>query len=104
MSVGLLGGDPANPLVDAGFMALMLPGMLIGAIGSTMLGIALLRAGDAPRLTAWLLALTFPLLLALSTMLGHNGIALVPLFVAWAVPGWQLWRVESARAPSLAVR
>jgi hypothetical protein len=48
----LLGGDPANPALDAAFMALMFPGMLIGAVGSTLLGIALLRAGNAPKLTA----------------------------------------------------
>ena len=89
-SFALLGGDPTNAALDAAFMALMVPGMLLGAIGSTLLGIALLRAGYAPRLTAWLLALSFPLLLAASSTLGHNGIGLVPLFVAWAIPGWRL--------------
>jgi hypothetical protein len=36
-------------------------------------------------------------------MLGHNSIGLVPLFVAFAVPGWHLWRVQPSRAQSLAV-
>jgi hypothetical protein len=103
VAFALIGGDSANVAVDAGFMVLMVPGMLAGAIGSTMLGIALLRAGDVPRVTAWLLALSFVLLIAGSSTLGHNGIGLVPLFVAWAVPGWQMWRAEAAPTPSLAV-
>jgi hypothetical protein len=102
VSFALLGADPMNPAVDAGFMALMVPGMLLGAVGSTVLGIALLRARYSPRLTAWLLALSFPLLFAASSMLGHNGIGLVPLFVAWAVPGWHMWRVQSSHGESLA--
>jgi hypothetical protein len=102
-SFTLLGGDTTNAALDAAFMAMMFPGMLIGAVGSTMLGIALLRAGYAHRLTAWLLALAFPLLLAASSMLGHNSIGLVPLFIAWAVPGWHLWRVRPSRAHSLAM-
>jgi hypothetical protein len=103
VSFAMVGADPEAPAVDAGFMTLMLPGMLIGAVGSTMLGIALLRAGYAPRRTAWLLALSFVLLIAASSTLGHNGIGLVPLFVAWAVPGWRMWRVPSSRAQSVAV-
>jgi hypothetical protein len=98
VAVGMVGAEPESPVIDAGFMALMFPGMLIGAIGSTMLGIALLRAGGAPRITAWLLALSFVLLLAGSIVLGHNGVGLVPLFIAWAVPGWHMWRVPDRRA------
>ena len=103
VSFAMVGADPAAPAVDAGFMALMFPGMLIGAVGSTMLGIALLRAGYAPKITAWLLALSFVLLLAASSVLGHNGIGLVPLFVAWAVPGWRMWRAPASRAHGVAV-
>ena len=53
-----------------------------------------MRARYAPRLTAWLLALAFPLLLVGSIALGHNSLGLVPLFVAWAASGRQLWRAE----------
>ena len=84
-------------------MALMVPGMLISVVGSTVLGIALLRAGYAPKLTAWLLALAIPLMLLASDCLGHNSLGLVPLFVAWAAAGRQLWRVEPSRAQSLAM-
>ncbi len=99
----LFGGDPAADALNAVFLALMLPGMLISVIGSTVLGVALLRDRYAPKLTAWLLALAFPLMLVVSSVLGHNSLGLVPLFVAWAATGWHLWRVEPSHAPSWAV-
>jgi hypothetical protein len=46
-----------TPYVDAGFVALTLPGQLLSTIGNTLLGVALLRAHARPRLTGWLLAL-----------------------------------------------
>jgi hypothetical protein len=99
----LLGGDPEAKALDPVFMALMVPGMLISIVGSTVLGIALLRAGDAPKLTAWLLALAIPLMILASDRLGHNSLGLVPLFIAWAAAGWQLWRVEPSHAQGLAM-
>lgn len=77
--------------------------MLLSVIGSTVLGIALLRACHAPRLTAWLLALAFPLLVVASDVLGHNSLGMIPIFVAWAASGRHLWRGEPSRAPSAAV-
>ena len=56
----------------------MVPGMLISIIGSTVLGIALLHAGYAPKLTAWLLALAIPLMFLASDGLGHNSLGLCP--------------------------
>jgi hypothetical protein len=99
VSFGLVTGDAANPAVDVAFIAFLLPGMFISVIGSTVLGIAFLRAGYRPRLTAWLLTLAFPSMVALSTLLGHNSIGLLPLMVAWAATGLRLWR-EGARVPS----
>jgi hypothetical protein len=90
----LVGGDPATKALDPVFMALMFPGMVISVVGSSVLGIALLRAGYAPKLTAWLLALALPLMVAASSGLGHNSLGMVPLFVAWAAAGWQLWRTQ----------
>lgn len=103
VSFVLLGGDPEANVLDPVFMALMVPGMLISIIGSTVLGIALLRAGYAPKLTAWLLAMAIPLMFLASDGLGHNSLGLVPLFIAWAAAGWQMWRVEPSRAQSLAM-
>jgi hypothetical protein len=85
-------GSSAYAALDVVFLSLMLPGMAISVIGSTMLGIGLLRNRYEPRITVALLLLAFPSLLVLSTLLGHNGLALLPLFVAWAVTGLQLWR------------
>jgi hypothetical protein len=91
-------GSSAYAALDAIFVALMLPGMAISVIGSSLLGIGLLRNRFQPRLTAGLLAVAFPAMLALSTLLGHNGIALLPIFVAWAAAGLQLWREGQARS------
>lgn len=103
VSFGLITGDAANPVVDLAFMAFLFPGMLISVIGSTVLGIAFLRARYRPRLTAWLLTLALPAGVALSTLLGHNSIGLLPLMIAWAATGLRLWREgERARSPGAA--
>jgi hypothetical protein len=80
----LIALPPANPTVDTVFIAAMLPGMLLSLIGSTVLGIALLRARHRPLATGWLLALALPLGLVGSVVLGHNSLGLFPLAVAWA--------------------
>lgn len=86
--------------VNLVFLALMLPGMFISAIGSTVLGIALLRSHYTPRLTPWLLTLAFPSMLIIPTVLGHNSLGMVPLIVAWGVSGIQLWRAHDQASPS----
>lgn len=83
---------PDATAVNVAFLAFVVPGLLVGTIGSTLLGVALLRTGYEPRLTPWLLALSIPLWLAGSIVLGHNGLGLVPLLVAWGVTGRRLWR------------
>ena len=95
----LVAGAEAT-VVNVAFVALVLPGLLLSVIGSTVLGIALLRAGYRPRLTPWLLALAIPLWILGSVVLGHNGLGLVPLLVAWAATGWRLWRGNGAAAPA----
>jgi hypothetical protein len=89
-------GSSAYGVLDVVFMSLMFPGMAISAIGSTLLGIALLRSRFQPKITAALLVLAFPALFALSTLLGHNGLALLPLFLAWAATGRRLLSEQSA--------
>lgn len=84
-------GTSAYGALDTIFIVLMLPGMAISVIGSTLLGIGLLRNHFQPRLTAALLAVAFPAMIAISTLLGHNGLALLPLFLAWGLTGVQLW-------------
>lgn len=94
LSLGVILALPWDIALPVAFFALIVPGLLLGTIGSTVLGIAFLRASYRPRLTAWLLALSIPLWLVASDGLGHNNIGLIPLFVAWAATGWRLWRGE----------
>lgn len=91
-------GSGAYQALDIVFISLMLPGMAISVIGSTVVGIALLRDRFEPRLTAGLLALAFPSMLVVPTLLGHNSLGLLPLFVAWGVAGARLWREAPAGA------
>lgn len=109
-SVGLIAaffvlftGSTAGDALNVVFLTLLLPGMLVSAIGSTVLGIALLRDRYRPRITSWLLALAFPSMLVVPTVLGHNSLGMVPLIVGWGATGFQLWRVgDRAPVPELA--
>lgn len=97
MALLLIRADASGPLVDLAFLAMMLPGMLISLIGSTVLGIVFVRSGHRPRTTAWLLTLAIPLWIVGSFVLGHNGMGIVPLFVAWAATGWRWRTADNAR-------
>ncbi len=102
-SLALIAGSIADNVLNIVFLSLLLPGMFLSAIGSTVLGIALLRARYTPRLTPWLLTLAFPSMVVVPTVLGHNSLGVVPLMVAWGVTGVQLWRaVDPATASDLA--
>jgi hypothetical protein len=91
-------------LVDLGYLFLTIPGLLIGFIGSTTLGVALLRRRVRPRITGWLLTLDVPLTIVMSSM-GSMATGVWPLALAWGAAGWQLWRsspsqpLSSATAP-----
>lgn len=76
---------PAHPAADAVFMAAMLPGLLTSLIGSSLLGVALVRARYPVRGASWLLALAVPLWLFANLVVGHNSIGLLPLLWAWAL-------------------
>lgn len=91
----LVDGSPENIVVDVAFYGLMLPAILCDAIGSTLLGVALLRNRYRPRATAWLLVLTFPSIAVLATLLGNFGLGMLPVLGAWGVSGWRLWRTET---------
>jgi hypothetical protein len=81
-----------NVLEDIGLW-MDLPGVLLSFLGSTVLGIALLRRGARPRLAAVLLALAIPGLFAISsvTSLGNTGL---PIMFAVAM----LARAETRRS------
>ena len=99
----LIPGSADSTPLNIVFLTLLLPGMFISAIGSTVLGVALLRSRYTPRLTAWLLTLAFPSMLVIPTVLGHNSLGMLPLMIAWGATGWQLRRAgDPTPAPELA--
>jgi hypothetical protein len=76
-----------NPaMIDGAFVALVIPGVLITLVGGTWLGIVLLRRGFRPHVTAVLLALVFPLVIAVQ-MVMSLGSAFVPMLIAWGFAG-----------------
>ena len=89
----------ADALANITFLAGMIPGMLLSLVGSTTLGVALLRSGFRPRAAAWLLALAVPLWVVGGFVLGHNSLGLLPLFVAWALVARRWRHTPAAAAP-----
>jgi hypothetical protein len=79
-------GDYWTPWMDASFVILGIPGMLLSVTGSTLLGIALLRQHFRPKATGWLLATWFPALFMLSSLIAL-GAGLLPMLWAWATAG-----------------
>jgi hypothetical protein len=72
-------------LVDAVFVVTV-PFLLITMVGSTMLGIALLRRGMRPRAAGWLLALTIPELVVIGMFTSLGNVAL-PIAFAFGILG-----------------
>jgi hypothetical protein len=83
-----------TPWIDQSFVLLTVPGLLISLVGSTMLGIALLRNRFQPRATAWLLALWIPLFIGIGqvTSLGN---AVLPVVFAFGIAGRRIFRETS---------
>lgn len=92
----LVFSSPTSDALNIVFLSLMVPGMLISAIGSTWLGISLLRSKDrfTPRATAWLLTVAFPAMAVIPVVLGHNSVGMLPMILAWGIAGAGLWRGE----------
>jgi hypothetical protein len=68
-----------EPLLTIAFVA-GLPGLVLTMLGSTVLGIALLRRGFRPTVSGLLLTLTFPLLFAISAVTSLGNVALPVAF------------------------
>ena len=91
VSVALLAGR-SSTVVDVVYLALLLPSTLLMAVGTTVLGIGLLRARFQPRAAAWLLALALPSVVVVPVVLGHNSLGVLPVIVAWGLIGRRLAR------------
>ena len=74
-----------NSVVNVGFVAGMIPGLLIACVCSTGLGVSLLRHGFVPRSAGVLILLAFPLWIVGSDVFGHNSIGVVPQVLAWTL-------------------
>src|SRR4051794_6199448 len=72
-------------LLDAVFLVTM-PFLLLTMLGSTLLGVALLRGRMRPAAPAWLLALTIPALVAVSTVTSLGNVML-PIAFAFGILG-----------------
>jgi len=81
-------GITYNGFFETAFL-IAVPGLLLTILGSTLLGVALLRADFRPKLAAWLLALEIPLAVGILqfTSLGN---AVLPVMFAFAVIGLDL--------------
>ncbi len=85
-------GEP-NGLLDLVFLV-SLPAVLLTMLSSTVLGLTLIRNGLRPRVSAWLLAATFPLALVITTVTSMGNIVL-PIAFAFGILGRRIAREES---------
>jgi hypothetical protein len=83
-----------NAFFDVAFL-ITLPGFLLTLLGSTLLGIVLLRRGFVPRSSAWLLALTLPLAFGI-LQVTSMGSAALPVMFAFGIAGRRLARAPEA--------
>ena len=79
-------GEYWTPWIDEAFVFVALPAVVVSLVGSTVLGIALLRRGVRPRATGWLLATWILSFVVLDSVLAM-GAALLPMLWAWGSPG-----------------
>ena len=77
-----------NAVFEPAFL-ITIPGLLVTLIGSTLLGIALLRNGLTPKLPAWLLALMIPLAIGVGQVTSMGSFAL-PVMFAFGILGHQM--------------
>ena len=80
-------------IVDGVFLVTV-PFLLLTMVGSTLLGIALLRRGMRPALPAWLLTLAIPSLIVVSTVTSLGNVAL-PIMFAFGILGRRIAAEDS---------
>jgi len=79
------------PWLDVFFVFLMVPGLLLSLVASSIVGMLLVRRRFCPRSAAWLLTLSFPLLF-LITLFTSLGNVMLPIIWAWAIVGRRISR------------
>src|SRR3954463_3961062 len=93
--------SPYNAFFDVAFL-ITLPGFLLTLLGSSLLGIALLRRRFVPRSTAWLLALTLPLAFGV-LQITSMGSAALPVMFAFGLAGRRLARTSERASTTSSV-
>lgn len=86
-------GDP-NALLDLVFLA-SIPVVLMTIIGSTVLGVTLLRNRFRPVAAAWLLAVTLPAVLVILSVTSMGSVVL-PIAFAFGIIGRRMAREDQA--------
>ena len=81
-----IGGAFFTPWLDQFYLGVGVPGVALGLIGGTVLGISSLRRGPLPWFTAVVLTIGILNEIVLSTFVYAGG-AVVPVLFAWAVAG-----------------
>lgn len=79
-------GQYWSPFLDETFAVAGIPGLLLSMVGSTVLGVGLIRRGYRPRATAVLLVVWIPLMVVLSNLVAL-GAACLPFLWAWGLTG-----------------
>jgi hypothetical protein len=87
----------AHQAIVDGFFPVTVVAMLTTLIGSTMLGITLLRRGFRPRLPAILLALAIPEMIAITQVTSMGSVAL-PMAFAFGILGRRIAAEEAGAA------
>jgi hypothetical protein len=83
-----------NALLDLVFVA-SIPVVLVTMVGSTVLGVTLVRKGFRPAAAAWLLAATFPAVFVILSVTSMGSIVL-PIAFAFGIIGRQMAREDQA--------
>lgn len=86
-------------LIDAVFVGLALPGLLLMLVAYPLYGAATLKARVLPRGLAWLLTLAGPGLVPIVILVGHLGGGMLLMHVTWILVGRAIrQRVPAERA------
>jgi hypothetical protein len=94
-----IGGACFTPWLDQFYLGVGTPGIFMGLVGGTVLGISSLRRGPLPRVTAVILTLGLLNEIVLSTFVYAGG-AVVPTLLAWAIAARAAARVATSPDPT----
>lgn len=89
---------PEGGLANLAYLGLLVPGMLATLLGTTAVGVTMLRRRVGPPVARVLLTAAVPGFAAVSTVGGHNAVGMAFVFAGWAMVAW--WLLRQPPAPS----